>query len=86
MNLSMLLEKLHELTDVELAILTSLVAGQHCLIWTEGEVLSELEEELELVRSTTTMPASRPLRKYTDFRQCLQALPCSGSLSTIHIA
>lgn len=44
-----LIERVQELTDLELALLLSLVAGEHCIIQTEEEALDPLEEELELV-------------------------------------
>ena len=50
MEISKLVERAQELTDVELAILLCLVAGQHCIIQTEAEALALLEEELALVR------------------------------------
>lgn len=45
-----LLEKVHDLSDVELAALLCLVAQEHCIIDTEPDSISELVEELELVR------------------------------------
>ena len=44
-----LIERIQELTDLELALFLSLVAGEHCIIQTEEEALDPLEEELELV-------------------------------------
>lgn len=44
-----LIERIQELTDLELALLLSLVAGEHCIIQTEEEALDPLEGELELV-------------------------------------
>lgn len=44
-----LIERIQDLTDLELALLLSLVAGEHCIIQTEEEALDSLEEELELV-------------------------------------
>lgn len=44
-----LVERVQELTDVELATLLCLVAGQHCIIQTEPEGLEALEQELQLV-------------------------------------
>lgn len=44
------IEKVQELTDLELAILISLVADQHCIIETEEECLNPVKQELELVR------------------------------------
>ncbi len=50
MEVSELLERVQELTDIELAMLLSLIAGQHCIIQTEKETLSSLEQEIQLVR------------------------------------
>ncbi|MCJ1341944.1 hypothetical protein MMC31_000122 [Peltigera leucophlebia] len=44
-----LIERIQDLTDLELALLLSLVAGEHCIIQTEEEALDSLEEELELI-------------------------------------
>jgi len=44
-----LLSKIHDLSDVELAVLLCLVAQEHCIIDTEPGSLDELVEELELV-------------------------------------
>lgn len=41
--------KAQELTDLELALLISLVAGQHCIIQAEEESLDPLQQELQLV-------------------------------------
>ena len=49
MSLLTLVQRVQGLTDIELAILTSLIAGQHCIICTEDGGLGELEAELELV-------------------------------------
>lgn len=46
-----LLNKVEGLSDLELALLLSLVANEHCLIQTEQEPLESLGQELELVRS-----------------------------------
>ena len=44
-----LFEKVQGLTDLELAVLLSLMAGQQCLIETEQEAIQPLGEELQLV-------------------------------------
>lgn len=44
-----LIERIQELTDLELALLLSLIAGEHCIIQSEEEALDPLGEELELV-------------------------------------
>ena len=49
MNTSGLVEKIQELTDLELAVLLCLVTSQHCIIRTEEDGLGPLEQELRLV-------------------------------------
>ena len=44
-----LFEKVQGLTDLELAVLLSLMAGQQCLIETDQEAIQLLGEELQLV-------------------------------------
>lgn len=44
-----LIERAQELTDLELALLVSLVSGQHCLIEAEEEALNSLQKEIILV-------------------------------------
>ena len=51
MNEADILKGVQELTDIELALLLCLVAGQHCVIETEEEFLETLVEELQLVRN-----------------------------------
>lgn len=46
-----LLERIQDLTDLELAVLLSLVAQHHCLIETRDGTLDDLAAELALVRS-----------------------------------
>jgi hypothetical protein len=44
-----LLNKIHELSDLELAALICLIAEEHCIINTVSEALDDLVQELELV-------------------------------------
>ena len=44
-----LLDKVHELSDLELAALICLVAQEHCIIDTEPDAIDELVQELEQV-------------------------------------
>ncbi|PQE23719.1 ATPase associated with various cellular activities AAA_3 protein [Rutstroemia sp. NJR-2017a WRK4] len=44
-----LLNKIHELSDLELAALICLIAEEHCIIDTVSEALDDLVQELELV-------------------------------------
>ncbi|KAK4250241.1 hypothetical protein C7999DRAFT_38752 [Corynascus novoguineensis] len=48
-----LLDKVHSLSDLELAVLLSLIAREHCLISTEPDSVDELAEELRLIASKT---------------------------------
>ena len=45
-----LLEKVHELSDLELAALICLVAQEHCIIDTEPDAIDDLAQELQLVQ------------------------------------
>ena len=45
-----LLDKVHELSDLELAALICLVVQEHCIIDTEPDAIDELIQELEQVR------------------------------------
>ena len=47
-----LVQRVQELTDLELAMLLSFVAGQHCIIAAEQDDLEPLEQELCLVSDT----------------------------------
>lgn len=44
-----LIEKVHELSDLELAALICLVAQEHCIIDTEPDAIDDLVQELQLV-------------------------------------
>ncbi|KAF4120819.1 hypothetical protein GMORB2_2823 [Geosmithia morbida] len=46
---TVLLEKVHSLSDLELALLLSFTARQHCIISTLPDVLDDLVQELQLV-------------------------------------
>ncbi|KAL2259832.1 hypothetical protein VTK26DRAFT_6344 [Humicola hyalothermophila] len=48
-----LLDKIHSLSDLELAALLCLIAREHCLISTEPDSVDELAEELRLIASKT---------------------------------
>lgn len=50
-----LVEKTRQLTDLELAILLSLMADQHCIIETHEDVIDRLGDELELVCFTRNL-------------------------------
>ena len=44
-----LLDRIHDLSDLELATLICLVAEEHCIIDTEPNAIDDLVQELELV-------------------------------------
>lgn len=46
-----LVDKIQDLSDLELAVLLCLIAQEHCIIDTEPEVLDDLVQELQLVGS-----------------------------------
>jgi len=46
-----LVERIQDLTDLELAILLSLIAQHHSIIETRDDTLNDLAAELALVRS-----------------------------------
>ncbi|KAI9149417.1 hypothetical protein HJFPF1_11469 [Paramyrothecium foliicola] len=48
-----LLEKVHDLSDLELAILLCLVSRQHCIISTPADAIDDLIQELQLIASKT---------------------------------
>lgn len=50
-----LVERVQELTDLELAMLLSLVADQHCIITAEPDDLDPLQQELHLVLGTMSV-------------------------------
>jgi hypothetical protein len=45
-----LLNRIHELSDLELAALICFIAREHCIIDTDPDSIYELLQELELVR------------------------------------
>ncbi|KAK0638680.1 hypothetical protein B0T16DRAFT_359704 [Cercophora newfieldiana] len=49
----LLQQKVHDLNDLELAALLSLIAREHCLISTSPEAVDELTEELRLIAART---------------------------------
>lgn len=56
--------KIQDLGDLELAVLLSLVAEQHCIITTKNKLVPDLARELELVRSICTFLAPNHLTDY----------------------
>lgn len=49
MDYSDLINRVQELSDLELAILLCLIANEPCIIETDTDSLDELEQELQLV-------------------------------------
>ena len=54
-DISALVEQVHELADLELAILLCLVAKEHCIIEFEKGTERLLEQEIELVRGLASV-------------------------------
>lgn len=52
-----LLEKVCDLSDLELAVLLCLTAREHCLISTPPDTLDDLVQELQLVAEYPHFPA-----------------------------
>lgn len=74
-----LVERVQGLTDIELAVLLSLVAGQHCIIETEEELIDSLAEELQLV-SNTSLAAMAAHVTYSTI-DCLEYIQSSTDIS-----
>ena len=53
MDLQEFVEHVPNLTDLELAVLLSLIANQHCLVYTDDDLLDPLASELALIVSET---------------------------------
>ncbi|OAA60461.1 hypothetical protein SPI_05585 [Niveomyces insectorum RCEF 264] len=54
-----LLDRVHSLSDLELAVLLSLVSREHCVIGTPAAAVDELVDELRLVGSGRPLPFTR---------------------------
>ena len=50
MSYDALLARVHDLSDLELAVLLCLVAKEHCLIRGDDALLNDIGQELSLVR------------------------------------
>jgi hypothetical protein len=53
MDLHEFMETVPNLTDLELAVLLGLIAKQHCLVYTDDDLVDSLESELSLIVSET---------------------------------
>lgn len=51
-----LVDRVHDLSDLELAILLSLVSREHCVIGTPESAVDSLVDEVELVSETKMVP------------------------------
>ena len=70
-----LTHRAHKLTDIELALLLSLVARQHCLLETDKKHIDNLEAEIQLVRKAlspvlTSQAYRLPGRKKSVWTAC----------------
>jgi hypothetical protein len=87
-GLTDLVEKAQDLSDVELAMLLSLMASEHCMVQTEDSHVEALEHEIRLVLSLLSMhPASTanpPPYKIASatFNLSSTTLHCSPSTTT----
>lgn len=79
-----LIERIQNLTDLELALLLSLVADEHCLIHSEEEFIDPLEEELQLVRCDAPLLNASSAERLIDCFQCLWPLPCNGPMQQFY--
>jgi hypothetical protein len=53
-----LIDRVHDLSDLELATLLCLIAKEHCIVETDAESLDDLEQELQLVRRVSIVLAA----------------------------
>lgn len=68
-----LIDKVHELSDLELAALICLVAQEHCIIDTDPDAIDDLVQELQLVGYSLPtlfffLTSYRSLQKYSASR------------------
>lgn len=59
MEASDFIDKIHKLSDLELATLLCLIADEHCIISSDSDVLDELEQELQLVSAILSQTYSQ---------------------------
>lgn len=50
-----LIEKVQDLSDLELAALICFIAQEHCIIDTEPDIINDLAQELELVHCSVVL-------------------------------
>lgn len=68
-------EKVQELSDLELAALLCLIAGEHCIIEAEPDLVDAVGEELQLVSLESRIDRLHKLTD-SDMRRCIWALLC----------
>lgn len=51
-----LLDKIHALSDLELAVLLCLISREHCLVSTAPDAIDDLLQELQLVWNFRNVP------------------------------
>ena len=63
-------QRVQTLSDIQLALLLSIMAKQHCLLHTEPETLQDVAEEIKLVRNAS--PLNRDRAESAEFLRYLQ--------------
>ena len=74
-------QKVQDLSDVELGLLSSLIAKEHCIIQTEEDTLDALEDEIRLVHHQPTPSIDSSLRFVSR-----SALVCSAFMPPVSAA
>lgn len=87
MDFSSFLDRVSDLTDLELAVLLCLVAREHSLIETEGDAVDDLEKELRLVPYACSLwlpwlIVSRSLLMFSGFPTPFWTVPLTPPLKT----
>lgn len=59
-----LIDKVHDLSDLELAVLLCLISREHCLISTPASAVDDLVLELQLVCARVTKHCSQRQRQH----------------------
>ena len=79
-----LLEKVHSLSDLELAALLSLIAREHCLVSTDTNSVDELADELRLIAIKTfgLNPVTVACHAYTTLEDFATALLVPAPISS----
>ena len=80
MDTAELVERVQELTDLELAVLLSLVAAQHCIITADEDDVDSMVQELQLVWQKIPLYLVTYAERLADCYECFRSIPCSYSL------